>query len=211
MNEAVAERQVWTEFAAIVRGRASVRHFEARPVPRTLIGQIVEAGAWAPSPHGRQPWRFVILQRPAAKRRLAEAMGQVWQEQLAMDGDPPHIITARREGSHRRVVDAPVLIIPCLYTQPLDIYPDADRQRAEETMAVQSLGAATQNMLLMAYALGLDGGWMCAPLFCPEIVRTTLGLAEGVVPHAMLTIGYRAREPRRRPRLPMDQIIILDD
>jgi coenzyme F420-0:L-glutamate ligase / coenzyme F420-1:gamma-L-glutamate ligase len=211
MTEAIAGHEAWPQFAAIVRGRASVRHFDDRPVPRPLIEQIVEAGAWAPSPHGRQPWRFVILTNPATKLRLAEAMGETWQEQLSMDGDPPDVIAARRAGSHRRVVLAPVLIIPCLYVAPLDVYPDANRQEAEHIMAVQSLGAATQNMLLMTYALGLDGGWMCAPLFCPDIVRTTLGLPEGVVPHAMLTIGYRGRDPRRRPRLPMDQIVILDD
>jgi coenzyme F420-0:L-glutamate ligase / coenzyme F420-1:gamma-L-glutamate ligase len=211
MTVVEAERLVWPEFAAVVRGRASVRHFDGRPVPRDLVEQIVEAGAWAPSPHGRQPWRFVILTNPATKQRLADAMGETWQQQLSLDGDPPEVIAARRDGSYRRVMDAPVLIIPCLYTAPLDVYPDADRQRAEETMAVQSLGAATQNMLLMAYALGLDGGWMCAPLFCPDIVRAALDLPEGVVPHAMLTIGYRAREPRRRPRLPLHEIVILDD
>lgn len=211
MSIAVDDRKVWPQFAEIVRGRASVRHFDARPVPHALLEQIVEAGAWAPSPHGRQPWRFVLLTNPTTKLRLAEAMGETWQQQLSLDGDPPEVIAARRAGSHRRVVDAPALIIPCLYTAPLDAYPDVGRQDAEHTMAVQSLGAATQNMLLMAYALGLDGGWMCAPLFCPDVVRTTLGLAEGVVPHAMLTIGYRGREPRRRPRLPMDQIVILDD
>jgi nitroreductase len=30
---------------------------------------------WAPSPHGAQPWRVVVLTRPEAKRALAEAMG----------------------------------------------------------------------------------------------------------------------------------------
>src|ERR671927_11097 len=186
MTTREAGREVWPAFAEIVRGRASVRHFDGRPVPRALVDQILEAGAWAPSPHGRQPWRFAVLTRPARKQQLAEAMGEAWQYQLGLDGDPPEVIAARREGSHRRVTEAPALIIPCLYTAVLDRYPDADRQQAEELMAVQSLGAAAQNMLLMAYALSLDAGWMCAPLFCPDLVRAALDLPMGLMPQAML-------------------------
>ena len=211
MTPYAAGRRAWPDFVEIVRGRASVRHFDGRPVARSLVEQILEAGAWAPSPHGRQPWRFAVLTERERKLQLAEAMGEAWQYQLGLDGDPPEVIAARREGSHRRVLEAPVLIIPCLYTAVLDRYPDADRQQAEELMAVQSLGAAAQNMLLMAYALGLDAGWMCAPLFCPDVVRAALDLPAGLTPHAMLAIGYRAREPRRRPRLPLAEMIVLYD
>jgi coenzyme F420-0:L-glutamate ligase / coenzyme F420-1:gamma-L-glutamate ligase len=212
MSNAVpaVERVVWPEFADLVRGRASVRYFDDRPVSRDQIEQLIEAAAWAPSPHGRQPWRFAILVSPEAKSRLADAMGETWQRQLAYDGDPPEVIAARREGSRRRVIEAPVLIMPCLYTANLDHYPDPERQRAEELMAVQSLGAATQNMLLMAYALGLDSGWMCAPLFCPDVVRATLGLAPELTPHALIAVGYRGREPRRRPRRLLQDLIALE-
>jgi nitroreductase len=101
--------------------------------------------------------------------------------------------------------------MPCLYTAPLDHYPDPQRQEAETIMAIQSLGAATQNMLLTAYALGLDSGWMCAPLFCPDVVRRALELAPELTPHALIAIGYRAREPRRRPRIPFAELIVLDE
>ncbi len=211
MTVEATERRVWLEFGEVVRGRASVRSFDGRPVPRHLVRQILEAAAWAPSPHGRQPWRFAVVTNPERKKQLAEAMGDAWQYQLALDGDPPEVIAARREGSRRRVLEAPALIIPCLYTAVLDRYPDEERQQAEELMAVQSLGAATQNMLLMAYALGLDSGWMCAPLFCPDVVGAALGLPVDLPPHAMIAIGYRGREPRRRPRLPLDELVVLDD
>ena len=211
MSTAAVERAPWPDLAEVVRGRASVRYFDGRPVPRDLLDRLVEAAAWAPSPHGRQPWRFAILTRAEAKLRLADAMGETWQQQLAFDGEPPEVIAARREGSRRRVVEAPALILPCLYTANLDHYPDPDRQAAETTMAVQSLGAAVQNMLLAAYALGLDTGWMCAPLFCPDVVRDVLGLAPGLIPHALIAVGYRGREPRRRPRLPLAELIALYD
>lgn len=199
------------DFLRLIKGRRSVRWYEDRPVAPDLIQAILEAGRWAPSPHGRQPWRFVVLTRPERKRELAAAMSATWQEQLGMDEQPPDVIATRLRKSQERLTGAPVIVILCLYLEDLDRYPDAGRQTAETTMAIQSLGAAAQNMLLTAYALGLDGGWMCAPLFCPEIVCSVLGLSPTLIPHALLTFGYPAKDPVRRPRRPLDDLIELYD
>jgi coenzyme F420-0:L-glutamate ligase/coenzyme F420-1:gamma-L-glutamate ligase len=75
-------------------------------------------------------------------------------------------------------------------------------------MAIQSLGAAIQNLLLAAYALGLDTGWMCAPLFSPDSVRAALDLAPSLIPHALIPVGYAARDPKRRPRRPLDEVVV---
>ncbi len=193
---------------AIIRGRRSVRDYRPDPVAPHLLEQMIEAACWAPSPHGRQPWRFVVLTLPDARARLAAAMGMRWRQQLELDQQPPEIVARRLERSHQRIRNAPAIIIPCLYLAELDTYPDAARQAAETTMAIQSLGCAVQNLLLVAYGLGLDGGWMCAPLFCPDTVQTTLGLAADLTPHALITLGYAAAEPQRRPRRPLEQMIV---
>jgi coenzyme F420-0:L-glutamate ligase / coenzyme F420-1:gamma-L-glutamate ligase len=100
-------------------------------------------------------------------------------------------------------------VLLCLYLEDLDVYPDAGRQESETTMAVQSLGAAAQNMLLAAYDLGLDTSWMCAPLFCPEKVVEALGLSPKLIPHALLTLGYADGDPpKRRGRKPLDDLIV---
>jgi len=199
------------DLAELIRGRRSVRRYQERPVPRELIEQVLEAARWAPSPHGRQPWRFAVLTRAATKLRLADAMGDEWRRQLAFDGQDAATIELRRRKSYERIVHAPAIVIPCLYLADLDKYPDATRDAAETTMAIQSLGCAVQNMLLMAYSLGLDGGWMCAPLFCPEIVAGALDLDPVLIPHALITLGYAAADPVRRERLPLEQLIVRFD
>jgi PPOX class probable F420-dependent enzyme len=200
-----------SDFLALAAARETVRTFTERPVARELVAALLDAARWAPSPHGRQPWRFVVLTRPAAKQRLADAMALEWRRNLEMDRQPQEMVTLRLERSRQRLLNAPVLIIPCLYTAELDIYPDAERMHAEETMAVQSLGAAAQNLLLAATSLGLATGWMCAPLFCPEVVRETLGLPAGATPHALVTVGYKGKEPRRRPHRPAEELTLLWD
>lgn len=185
-----------------------MRQYENRPVPRDFILQMLEAARWAPSPHGRQPWRFVVLTQIAPKTRLADFMGETWQRNLEMDGQDAAIVNIRREKSRQRILSAPAIIIPCLYLEDLDRYPDEQRQADETTMAIQSLGATIQNMLLMAYDLGLDTGWMCAPLFCPEVVVEALDLDTRLIPHALITVGYAAADPRRRERLPLETLVV---
>lgn len=199
------------DLAALLRARRSVRRYQDRPVTRAQLEQLVEAARWAPSPHGRQPWRFVVVTQPETKQRLAERMGASWEHNLRMDGQDEAIVRTRLEKSHERIVSAPAIIIPCLYLEDLDRYPDERRQSDETIMAIQSLGAAIQNLLLMAYDLGLDGGWMCAPLFCPEIVCDALGLDSRLIPHALITIGYAAADPKRRERLPLNEILLFVD
>ncbi len=196
------------ELSTLIQGRRSVRAFDTRSVPRAVIEGAIAAAGWAPSPHGRQPWRFVVVESQARRDALADAMAETWRTQLRLDGQDEEIVAARLAKSRNRLQRAPVLIVPCLYLQGLDTYPDADRQQAEETMAIQSLGAAVQNLLLSLYAAGVDGGWMCAPLFCPEVVQEALGLDATLNPHALIAVGYAASDPVRRPRLALDALIV---
>ncbi|NOK62617.1 MAG: nitroreductase [Chloroflexi bacterium AL-W] len=199
------------DLTTIIRGRRSVRRYQDRPVAHQHIMEILAAAGWAPSPHGRQPWRFVVLTRAEPKQQLAEAMGDEWRRQLAFDQQDDAIIELRRHKSHERITQAPAIIIPCLYMGEMDEYPDDDRNEAETIMAIQSLGCAVQNMLLMAYSLGLDGGWMCAPLFCPDIVVAALDLDPMLIPHALITLGYAAADPKRRERRSLDELIVRFD
>jgi coenzyme F420-0:L-glutamate ligase / coenzyme F420-1:gamma-L-glutamate ligase len=193
-------------------GRRSARKYLDLEVPNEHVERVLEAARWAPSPHGRQPWRFAVIKEAGTKERLAEAMGESWRENLEMDGQPPEVVGKRLEGSRRRLLDAPVLILACLYLEDLDEYPDEKRRRDEETMATQSLGAATENMLLEAYGLDLDTGWMCAPLFTPRTVVEALDLDERLIPHALITLGYAEGDPpKRRSRKSLDELVVYRD
>ena len=192
-----------------IRGRRSVRRYLDREIAPDLLDRVLEAARWAPSPHGRQPWRFAVITGHATKERLANSMGEEWRANLEMDGQDAGMVEKRLEGSRRRLLDAPVLVLLCLYLEDLDEYPDEVRRASEATMAVQSLGSAAQNALLAAYDLGLDAGWMCAPLFSPETVVKALGLDPTLVPHALITLGYAEGDPpKRRPRATLEDLVV---
>jgi len=211
-----AERQPLADdaleaFGTVIRGRRSVRRFRSDPLPDELVDRVLEAGLWAPSPHGTQPWRFAVLRAVETRAQLADAMAASWRHNLAMDGESEEVILGRLAGSRRRLTEAPVLILVSLDTRDLDHYPDPARAAAERTMAIQSLGACVQNMLLAAHANGIDAGWMCAPLFCPEIVVASLGLDPAIEPQALLALGHAAADPKRRPRRSLGALLVFDD
>ena len=187
----------------IIRTRRSIRRYQARPVPQDSLERLLEAAIWAPSAHNRQPWRFVVLTRAEDRRRLAEAMAARLRRDLEADGVAPEVIEADAARSLARLTGAPVLILACMTMIDMDTYPDAKRQEAEHLMAVQSVAMAAQNLLLAAHVEGLGACWMCAPLFCGDVVRETLGLSADLEPQGLVALGYPA-EQREKTRAPLD-------
>ena len=193
---------------ATIHGRRSVRAYRPDPVPDAELIAILESARWAPSPHNSEPWRFAVLRDLAPKERLAAKMGERWAADLTSDSVAPEAIARELTESHRRITEAPVVVIVSLVREGLDDYPDPARQHAEQMMAAHSVGAAVQNVMLAAYARGLATGWMCAPLFCPEVVVDALGLSRDLSPQGLITMGYPVEWPKLRKRRPMDDLIV---
>ena len=196
--------------AELLRSRRSVRRYADRAVPDEVVREALEAARWAPSPHNSQPWRFAVLRRREVRERFAARMGERWRADLAADGMPAEEIERLVGKSRERIAGAPLAIIIGLTFADLDSYPDEQRQEAERLMAAHSLGAAAQNIMLTAHAHGVVSCWMCAPLFCPSVVREALDLPGEVVPQALITMGYPAVDQPVRERRPLDELILLD-
>jgi F420 biosynthesis protein FbiB-like protein len=182
--------------------RRSIRRYQAESVPPELIEQLLTAAAWAPSAHNRQPWRFAVITEGETKHKLATAMGNKLRADLTADQAPPDLIEKDTSRSYQRITNAPLLVLFCLSMADMDSYPDPVRQQHEWTMAVQSTAMAAQNLLLAAHALDLGACWMCAPLFCPDLVKQTLALPDEWQPQALITVGYPA-EAKQKTRHPL--------
>ncbi len=191
----------------IIKDRRSIRYYLDRPVPREVLESVLSLAAWAPSAHNRQPWRFAVVTTPEIRRELAQAMGARLRADLTADGTPPEQIERDVERSYQRISGAPVLILVCLSMVDMDHYPDAQRASAEQTMAVQSVALAAQNLMLAAHAEGLSTCWLCAPLFCPDVPVVTLHLPLDWQPQALITLGYPAVE-RQSTRHPLETRVI---
>ena len=190
-----------SEIDAVIAARRSIRRYRAEPVAADVLEGLIEAACWAPSAHNRQPWRFAVLDA-SVRERLADAMGRKLAADRAADGDPADAIAADVARSRARITGAPAAILVSYSLRDMDRYPDARRAAAERDLALQGTAAAIQNLLLAASARGLGASWMCAPLFCGEVVRAALALPADWEPQALITLGWPANDGRPPVREP---------
>jgi len=198
------------DIISLLKNRRSIQEYTPKNVSEKVLDVILEAAMWAPSAHNAQPWRFIVVRDSALKLKLAEAMAYRWKSDLAKNGVSKKDRESLAEASVKRFSSAPIVIVSCLTMMEMNHYPDKRRQRIESTMAVQSVAAAIENMLLASHAMGLGACWFCAPLFCPETVRKVLKLPPDFEPQALVTLGYPAERPLPPLRKPLKEIVHLN-
>lgn len=162
---------------ALIGSRQNVspkRLVEPGPTAEQLH-ELLSLAAAAPDHGLLTPWRFIIV--PADQRhRLAEVFA------LALiDRDPGATleqIESAREKAHR----APLLMVAIACLGPRE--PDTP---ALERMV--SMGAAIQNLLLGAHAMGFDAGLTSGQAMASKRLSELCGLAPGEVPVCCVNIG----------------------
>lgn len=174
---------------ALIESRQTVlpkRLFEPGPSAAELQ-QLLTLAAAAPD-HGQiTPWRFILVPGPQ-RHRLADAFAQ------SLAGrDPaatPEQMAKAREKAHR----APLLLlaVACLGPREPDI-PSYER--------LVSLGAALQNLLLGAHALGYASALTSGQALVSQPMRELCRLAEGEQVVCCVNIGTASRRSQRlQPR-----------
>ena len=66
-------KQRAASFYAEMKRRRTVRRFSDRPVPREVIEDCLKVAGTAPNGANLQPWHFVMVSDPVAKKKIREA------------------------------------------------------------------------------------------------------------------------------------------
>ncbi|MBA2312172.1 MAG: nitroreductase family protein [Actinobacteria bacterium] len=200
-------------FEDAVAARRSVRVFRDGAVPRAAVERAVALAATAPAPHHSSPWRFVVLEEPRDKERLARSMGAAWREDLLSDGLKEGAIGRILDRSHALLTHSPLAVVCCAEMSRSHSYPDERRRLAEWSLFAHTIGAALQTFMVALAAEGIASCWLSAPVFCREVVRRELGLEESIEPHALVLCGYASLDyrPRERPVADAGDYLIAPD
>jgi len=182
----------------VVFARRTIRQFSDRPVDPEAVRRAVAAGIAAPAPHHTTPWRFVLVESPATRARLLDAMREAWIADLRGDGFTEESIAKRvKRGDVLR--EAPYLVVPCLVMEGSHTYRDERRNAAEREMFVVATGAGVENLLIQLAVEGLGSAWVSSTMFCRPVVREVLDLPESWDPMGCVAVGHAAAPPRDRP------------
>ncbi len=187
--------------------RRSIRKFKDKPVPREVIEKLLGEAIKAPSGCNRQPWRFVVLEG-AARDKVADLVAH-GSQRLAGVKLPPD---AGCLATARVMAEAPVIIMVYdPYWRPYDTIegepPKLDGwpvSRDPDVVDIQSVGAAIQNLLLSAQAMGLGTLWIGDTFFARDEIDAWLGRRDGMV--AAVAVGYPDQSPGARPRKPVRDV-----
>lgn len=193
-------------FNTFLRSRRSIRKFNGQTVPHEILREILETATFAPSAHGLQPWRFVLIKSESAKLALGKALTDRMQIDMQAESAPESQIRSRVERSLKRIAEAPHIILLCRDTKAVRI------QSPEETlMGVQSVAMAGLQLMLAAHARGLGTTWVCWPLYAQAETIRALHLPETWQPQGMVFLGYPAEEPDEKALKPLDDVMLTID
>jgi nitroreductase len=186
--------------------RRSIRAYEPGAIPREDMDEILDVARRAPSAFNVQPWRFVVVETPELKERLAAAAF-----------------------NQRQVHSAPAVIV--LYTDMKDslenlgavVHPGMPPEKQEATQRTirshfagqsedeRETWAQGQGYIALGYLLlaAEARGYQTSPMsgFDPAAVKKLLDLPENARIPALVAIGRGAEEGFPQHRLPLGSIV----
>ena len=166
------------ELNEAIKKRRSIRAYQTKDVPEKVVEKLIEVASYAPSAGNIQPWKFVIIRKANVIMKLAQAAHQGFIE------------------------EAPLVIVICANEKRAEV---GYGLRGKGLYCIQDTAAATQNILLTAYSLGLGTCWVGA--FDEDQARKAVNAPKEMRPVAIIPVGYPNESPTQRKRIQIKQII----
>jgi nitroreductase len=157
----------------------------AEPAPDDeALAEILRAAMRAPD-HGKlKPWRFIVL-RGDARKRFGDVMAE------AMKRREPDAPANMLEREREKPLRAPLIVVLAAA-----IKEDHKIPVIEQMLAA---GAAAQNVMVAAHALGYGAAWKTGAPAYDDFVKATLGLAPSDAIVGFLYLGTPAGTPVSLP------------
>lgn len=166
------------ELREAITARRMIRRCADAPLDEELVDELLDLALRAPSAGWSQGQAFVVVRDEARRAAIAEAAGE--PDYLARGFDP-------------WLSSAPVLLVPCADERAYrERYDAGDKDGGPARWSVPywwlDLGAAVQNLLLLATEAGLAAGFLGA--HAVDGLGRLLDLPQRVHPAGVVTLGH---------------------
>lgn len=164
------------------------------PAPDEASRQIIFSAALRAADHGNlRPWRFLVLEGDALQR-----LGEVFAR--AALRDDASLNEAQLERYRAMPSRAPLLVVA--------IAQAVEHPKVPVIEQVVAAGAAVQNMITAAFAVGVGAYWRTGPMAYNTEVLEALGLAEGESLVGYLYLGAPAGKLKPVPELEVSDYFV---
>ena len=176
-------------FEEMLLKRESCRAYRDKPVAREDLVRICEAGRLSPSACNSQPWKFLVVDEPEAKKKLCDALllkngktGAPWRETC-----PAFIVLVEQKANVMPIV--------------LNYYHDS------QYFSRGDIGMAAMNMCYQAMDLGLSTCML--GMNDQQKMEEHFGLTDADIVRLVIAVGYSAeeKEPRPKVRKPAEEVV----
>lgn len=208
------------DLVEVIKTRRSIRAFDKKLPPRSLIRECLEAATWAPSATNRQPWEFIVL-----TGEPLDKVNQIISDNFALRiqdrdafGSPPEPLKIRQQ----EIMDTLVQVATEEGIDPGEVFEKSLRffdapvavyfltYKSDDEQYHLSTAAAIENFLLAAHARGLGTCWLTVTVICHEEIKEHLGIGDDKELLAGIALGYPLGGCRlntfERKREPVDAI-----
>lgn len=166
----------------------------AEPGPSASeLDALLTAAVRVPDHKSLAPWRFIVFEGEA-RLAFGEALAGIL---AAEDKEPPSPV--RLETERQRLMGAPVVVAVVSRV--------ADKPGAPEWEQVLSCGAACQNLVIAANALGYGTNWVTRWYSYSAGVGRHLGLGPGERIAGFIHIGTAKERQQDRTRPPLETVV----
>ena len=163
---------------------SAVRLEEPAPSDEAMA-LMLKSAVRAPD-HGRlRPWRFVVI-RGAARERFGDVLAE------SMKAQQPDATPEMLDRERRKPMRAPAIVVIAAHVKAGGKIPEVEQ--------IISAGAAAQNIMLAAHALGYGAMWKTGAPAYDAFVKRALNLEESDAIVGFIYLGTRAPGSAPGPR-----------
>lgn len=173
--------------------RRSVRKYQSTPIPHEILEELMEGAIMAPSGVNTQPWYFVVLESREAVEEYRSLMfrtaGNFRKSLEKRFPDHPEVVESTL--NYMSTMGGAPVIVLAFFNKP------TFSEGGKSSPYLQSMAAAIENLLLLAWDKGIGSCWMTAPIEMGvdrELEKTYAPDRGEFV--AAVALGYPAQEPK---------------
>jgi len=205
-----------------IENRRSVRTFTDTPISDDVLTQILDAGRWAPSGANSQPTEFIVVKSKVAINKIRKNVKEILQmsgvENINkvynfMKKSGSFDAAGTQKVSWDEYLNPPVMVI---VVSDVDKNEVTDENEQYMTMSGDAGALACQNIMLMAYALGVGSCWLYS--FDPQKINSLFGIPKTLSIAGIIPLGYPkywptapewalSTDPKLYPRRPLEDVV----
>lgn len=188
------------DILSLIKNKSAIRKYKKKKISSKIKNLILEAGIWGPSILGRQPWYFVVVNDAKIKEKICDRL-VLKAQTIGIGGNILLKAAARVIGESQFTI--------VVYSTGEVIKMASKFKKIHEKNAKlaepEAVGAAIQNMQLVAEAEGVGSCWFDMPLVCESYINKLLEIEMKML--AILTFGYADESNKRMRRKPYDDMV----